>query len=149
MASKSQKRREQKKARRRKRLQKERNQRANRGRFRYRLDVRFEGEWRTAKRFRTAEEVQAHLDETDAIRKRGDTEIIEGRVVDLRSLSGKVVAEVEPFHPEAGPSMEEAAQGCAGPAADQGPRQDILSVAQENFADSVGIAERHAVDRRD
>ena len=152
MASSARKRKEQKKAQRRKRLDKERNQRANRARFRYRLDVKFEGEWKTVRRFKTTAEVQAHLDETEAIRRRGDTEIIEGRVVDLNSVSGKVVATVAPFMPEVGPSMEQAArdvlnaaEGVVGWTGPQGGRAVALGINKENFKVPVGKPERPAV----
>jgi len=152
MASNAQRRKEQKKAKRRKRLDKERNQRASRARFRYRLDVKHEGEWKTAKRFRTQAQTQAHLDETEAIRKRGDTEIIEGRVIDLNTLSEKVVARVKAFMPELGPSMEQAArdirkaaQGAAGPAGDQGAKQSLLEINRESFKKPVGIPLEPAV----
>ena len=148
MASNSQKRRAQKKAKRKKRLDKERNMRANRARFRYRLDVKWEGEWKAAKRFRTSQEAQKHIDETEAIRKRGDTEIIEGRVIDLNSLTDRVVAQIKPFMPEMGPSMEQAAkdiqaaieapQGSLGPVGDQGPKQEALRINRENFEKGLG-----------
>ena len=143
MPKKPRRRKEQKRTRRRRRLDKERNLRANRARFRYRLDVMWEGEWRTAKRFRTAAEAQAHLDETEAIRRRGDTEIVEGRVVDLNSLSGKVVARVMPFHLEVGPSMEEAREAV------EGAGQALPGVGRENFNAPVGISERPAVGGRE
>ena len=148
VASNLQKRKAQKKANRKKRLSKERNMRANRARFRYRLDVKWEGEWKVAKRFRTGTEVQKHLDETEAIRKRGDTEIIEGRVIDLNSWNEKVVATVKPFLPEVGPSLKEAAkdieaaierpEGCLGPVGDQGAKQEALKINRENFEQGLG-----------
>lgn len=111
MANKAQQRKEQKKSQRKKRLDKERNERASKARFRYRLDVKVGDKWRAAKRFRTSEEVQSHLDETEAIRKRGDTEIIEGRVLDMNSTFQTKVATVKAFCPTLhGPSMIEAAK---------------------------------------
>ena len=100
MSTKSQKRKQQKKAARRKKLTKERNQRVNQARFRYRLDVKVDGDWKTAKRFRSHVEVNKHIEETEAIRKRGDTEIIEGRVVDMNSTFGAVVKTIKSYSPQ-------------------------------------------------
>ena len=142
MASNANRRREQKRASRKKRLQKERNQRGSRARFRYRLDVKHEGEWKTAKRFRSSAEVQGHLDETAAIRKRGDTEIIEGRVIDLNSLSEKVVARVDAYMPEMGPSMEQAARDIRKAAEgmeSEGSREAAERASREKFEKPLGI----------
>jgi len=108
MASKTQKRKEQKRANRRKRLQKERNMRANGARMRYTLECRMGtgGDWRPVKRFRDRVEVQKHIDDTNAIRERGDTEIIEGRVLDNNHVF-RVVATIPPFVPTES-SVEEA-----------------------------------------
>jgi hypothetical protein len=96
-----------KKVARRKKLDKERNQRANRSHRRYRLDVKFEGNWKTYKFFKTAKQVNKHVEDTEEIRKRGDREIIEGRVVDMNT--GGVVVTIPPSLP-IGPSMLEAAK---------------------------------------
>jgi hypothetical protein len=149
MTSKAQKRREQKRANRKKRLTKERNMRANGARFRYTLECRMSKDhpWKPMKRFRDAKEIQKHLDETEAIRKRGDTEIIEGRVIDHNQL-GRVVATVKPFLPEIGPSLEDAAkdikakvdqmEGIKEYTGPQGGKAAALGINQEIFTNPVG-----------
>lgn len=111
MANKTQQRKAQKKSKRKKRLDKERNMRTNGARFRYALECRQSKDhpWRAMKRFRDAKEVQAHLEETEAIRKRGDSDIIEGRILDHNQLS-RVVGHVKSFTKECGPSMLDAAK---------------------------------------
>jgi len=69
--------------------------------------VFYEDAWRTIRRFKNSKEVNAHLEETQAIRLRGDTQIVEGRVIDTRTNTQ--VAHVEPFDIEIGPTMAEAA----------------------------------------
>lgn len=110
MASKAQKRKEQKKVARKKRLERERNQRANRGRFRYILECEMKADqWKPVKSFKDWDGVKRHIEETEAIRKRGDTDIIPGRVLDLNNFN-RVVANIKGYTQEKGPSMEEAAQ---------------------------------------
>lgn len=101
MSSKAKKRKEQKRANRRKRLEKDRNQRSNRARFRYRLDVKTDGgDWTVAKRFRTMQEVQVHVDETEEIRRRGDVRILEGRVMDMNYTFGRKVLGIRSYNPK-------------------------------------------------
>jgi hypothetical protein len=92
-SSKAQKKKHQKKVARRKKLEKDRNQRANKSMRRYRLDVKYQGNWKTYKFFKTAKQVNKHLADTEKKRKEG-TEIIEGRVIDLNTDSQ--VAHIKP-----------------------------------------------------
>jgi len=80
---------------RRKRLRKVVNQRRNRPRYNYQLDVDFpEKGWVTAKRFRTMDQVRVYVDEQEAIRRSNKTDIIEGVIRDMRS--GREVARILP-----------------------------------------------------
>jgi hypothetical protein len=146
MATKTQKRKEQKKANRKKRLAKERNIRVNGVRFRFMLECRMSTDkpWKAMKRFRDVKEVNRHLEETEAVRKRGDTDIIEGRVIDHNQLD-RVVATVKPFSFEAGPSMKQASkdirkaiEGIKDYTGPQGGRAIALGINKENFTKPVG-----------
>ena len=93
---------------RRKKFEKIRNERANSTLPKYRLDVYLNSTWCSAKFFRTDEKLQEYVEDTEALRKRGDT-IIPGRVVELKT--GKVVKFIEGTNSEeVGPSLEEAAK---------------------------------------
>ncbi len=111
MGSNAEKRRAQKKAERKKRLTKERNLRANGARTRYTLECRLSKnqQWKPMKHFRDQAAVQRHIDETEAIRKRGDTDIIEGRVIDNIGL-GRIVARIPGYTVMKGITMNQAAQ---------------------------------------
>lgn len=134
--SKMKKRKEQKKADRKKRLAKERNQRANQARFRYRLDIKVDGDWKSAKRFRTMQEVDAHVDETEEIRKKGDTQIIEGRVMDMNYTFGREVLRIRPFNPcpdlkDAASKIKKAIKGVGDAAKDlssKGSMKDAMKI---------------------
>jgi len=141
VASKTQKRREQKNAKRKKRLTKERNLRTNGARFRFTLECRLTKEqpWKAMKRFRDVKEVNRHLESTEAIRKRGDTDIIEGRVIDNNNF-GKVVATVESSMAECGPSLEEAARDIS-----QAIKENPLNIAKEKFEKPLGSAGLDAI----
>ena len=101
MASRRDKRKEQKKTDRRKRLVKERNERSNGSRFRFVLECKMESgkPWKPVKGFKDMAGVQRHIDETAAIRKRGDTDIIAGRILDLDNFN-RVIATVAPYSSE-------------------------------------------------
>jgi single-stranded DNA-specific DHH superfamily exonuclease len=121
----------QKKVARRKKIDKERNQRANKSMRRYSLDVKYEGEWkRGVKTFKTAKEVNKHLDDTNEIRKRGDTEIIEGYVIDLNTMQR--VAHIKPYMPL------EMAQSMFDVAKDLSLKEDNIEINKEIFDKSVG-----------
>lgn len=117
MRTKAQQRKERKRAARRRKLRKERNvRRNNRADLRFRLEVLAgrnhknpEGEWRIVKQWRSEDGVRKHLRETEDARHRGDTRIIEGRIIDIKS--GTEVHHIQPFTPEKdqGPTMREAA----------------------------------------
>jgi len=109
MSSRIEQRRDKKRTDRRKRLERERNERHNQPEMRFRLDVMFDGGWKSAKGFRSESEWRKHVDDVEALRKRGDTEIIRGKVIEIHS--GRCVAEVAPYTPaEVGPGMSEAAK---------------------------------------
>ena len=99
--NKSQKKKHQKKVARRKRLEKQRNTRGSMRR--YRLDVKYEDGWRTYKFFKTLNQVKKHVNDTEEIRQKGDTEIIEGRVIDLNDDS--VLVKIPPYIPLDGMTM--------------------------------------------
>jgi hypothetical protein len=150
MATNAQKRQQQKKAKRKKRLAKERNMRSNGARMRYTLECRMgkDEPWKPMKRFRDAKEVQKHLDETEAIRKRGDTEIIEGRVLDHNQLD-RVVATVKPYVPVEGISLEDAAKNIERAAREQSLEGvkgwQKPTPINKNFEHPVGKAELDTV----
>jgi hypothetical protein len=107
MATTAERKKLQKKTDRRKKIVKERNFLSNLGKAQYRLFVLLEKDWRLVKKFRTRESVKKYIDEIEVARKRGDTEIIEGKVLDI---GGNIVATILPFTIEkVGPSMAEAA----------------------------------------
>lgn len=110
MATKAEKRKQKKKADRRKRLEKEKNMRGNAGRFRYVLECEMKkGQWKPMKRFKDRDGVQRHIDETEAIRKRGDTDIIPGRVIDLNNFN-QIVARIPGYTAELVQTMRDAAK---------------------------------------
>jgi hypothetical protein len=104
---------QQKKVLRRKKLKKARNLEKNKADYRFCLDVLHDGEWQTAKKWRTEEEVRIHVKDTEAIRMRGDTAIIEGVIRNLKT--GRPVHRIPSFTPEeVGPGMEEASKSSKG-----------------------------------
>ena len=108
MSTKVNKKKQQKQTRRRKQLDKQRNQKRNKANYQYQLEVFFDDNWQGVKQYRTKAEVQAHLDETEAIRKQGDVPIVEGRIMSIRT--GSELVHIPPFEPVSGPSMVEAAR---------------------------------------
>jgi hypothetical protein len=100
-SNKAQKKKHQKKVARRKKLERAKNTRGSMRR--YRLDVKFEGGWRTYKHFKTLNQVKKHVDDTEKIRQKGDTEIIEGRVIDLNDES--ILVKIPPYVPLDGMTM--------------------------------------------
>ena len=89
-----------KKRRRFKAAKKQRNVVRNMAPIRWRLDVLLDGTWCTARNFRRKEQLEAHVKETEKLRK-GGTFITPGRVVDVRT--GDVVLEVEGSQKAKGP----------------------------------------------
>ena len=113
MKTKAQKRKAKRKA-----YEKDRNIAKNQPRERYRLDVLFPEEgWRSVAGFKSMAQVQAYSDEQESIRKKGDTQILEGVIIDIRT--NKQVYRIPPFEP----SEMEAAK--ANP---KGFEEDIKSV---------------------
>lgn len=83
----------------RKRYEKERNVARNRAKSRFRLEVFFADEgWRTMAGFKSTEQCEAYYKEQERIRAEGKVEILEGRIVDLRT--GNVVVHIPPSIPE-------------------------------------------------
>lgn len=113
MPTKAQKHKERKRVARRRKLRKARNiRRNNRADLRFRLEVLIgrDHEWRVVKRWRSEEGVRRHLRETEEVRERADTEIVEGRIIEVKT--GREVYHIQPFTPArpVGPTMREAAK---------------------------------------
>jgi hypothetical protein len=109
VATRAEQKKQQKAADRRRKLAKARNvRRNNTPSFRYKLEVKIGGEWCYAKKFSTPFSVKRHIEEVNELRKRGDVEIVEGRILDVES--GRQVAHIDGYTPEeVGPSATEAA----------------------------------------
>ena len=90
----------QKRKEKRKQYEWERNVSKNQAKVRFRLDVLFPDPkgWKSMGGFKSIAQVQAYSDEQEAIRKRGDTQILEGIIIDLRT--NKQIHRVPPFMPE-------------------------------------------------
>jgi len=147
MGSNAQKRKEQKKVARKKRLTKERNVRANGARFRFTLECRLSKNqpWKPMKRFRDRAEVQAHIDETEALREKGEVDIIEGRIIDNNVGLGRVIATIPASAAKAGPSMLEAARDKLGKAIADRDSEAETKINEENFEKSVRNVSEDAV----
>jgi len=92
--TKAQRRKQQKKKSKQKQHRKQTNVRKNQPAPQWRLDVLYEDKWRIGVRsFRRWSGVEAHRDQTEELRKKGD-EIVAGRVVRLED--GEVVMEIAP-----------------------------------------------------
>ena len=92
--TKAQRRKEKKKKAREKRHKKQRNIAKNLSPHRWRLDVLYQGSWKSGiRQFRHWAGVERHREETEELRKKG-VEIAAGRVVDLET--GKVEMEIAP-----------------------------------------------------
>lgn len=66
----------------------------------YTLSVLVGERWRPAMTFSTEKEAKAYAASVEDIRKRGDTEIVQGRII--HRPSGRLVVAIEAFQPEAG-----------------------------------------------
>ena len=66
----------------------------------WRLDVLLDGEWYTAKKFRRTEQVEAHIADTEARRKAGET-IVRGKIIHVST--GTTIREIEASGSTKGP----------------------------------------------
>jgi len=66
----------------------------------YTLTVEVDGEWRPVMQFSTKDEVKKYVESVEDLRKRGDTEIIRGRIT--HRVTGRIMAEIESFNPDTG-----------------------------------------------
>lgn len=64
----------------------------------YVLEVFVDEKWQTAMLFSTEKEVKDYVDSIEKIRERGDTEIVEGRII--HKPSKKLIDSIPPFQPE-------------------------------------------------
>jgi len=76
----------------------DRNVTKNQAQSRYRLEVLFADGWKVMAGFKSVAQVQAYSDEQEVIRKKGDTEILEGVIIDIRS--DRQIHRIPPFKPE-------------------------------------------------
>jgi len=86
----------QKKLARRKQFEKSRNLESNRAKAKFRLDVYFPiSGWRTMAGFKDRKQVDAYVEQQEGIRDRNESDILEGKIIDL--ATGKTVAVISPY----------------------------------------------------
>ena len=86
----------------------DRNIANNQAKARFRLDVNFGekgGGWKSMAGFKTVAQCEAYRLEQEAIREEGDTEILEGVIIDIRT--NKQVARIPPFKPDTPETLED------------------------------------------
>jgi hypothetical protein len=109
----------------RKQYVKERNVYNNQAKARYRLDVLFEDSgWKVMAEFQSTKQCEAYVAEQERIREEGKVEIIQGRIVEIKS--GKIAYVIMPSLPEDIQSIHAAKK--ADP---KGFMSDIKSVKSE------------------
>ena len=106
----------------------DRNVSKNQAHARYRLDVLFPDGWKSMAGFKSLAQVQAYSDEQETIRKRGDTEILEGVIIDIRT--DRQIHRVPPFKPE------ESGLEAAKAAEPRGFLSDVKSVKDEKISEN-------------
>ena len=84
-----------KKKQREKRLKKERNIQRNRPQYKYKLEINEDGGWKSVVGFKSRAEVDEHIEAHDKIRRENTSNIIEGRITNLKT--GRQVAHI-PAH---------------------------------------------------
>lgn len=99
MGLRSDRKKQQKKAARKKKARQQRHEnRLEKAKEKFRLDVLHGGGWKPWAWFASMKEVDEHVRITEEIRQKGDTEIIPGRVIEMATR--KIVATIEGFNPD-------------------------------------------------